>query len=421
MGLAAVLSAGSAEVLSAKQKPTATAGVSAMLGSLMGESVGIEVEEPLSAAELEEKRVEIATEAEEALEAGTELAREFVPLGTEEEAIEATEEPEVVFAGVASGAAVETEAAAETEEAAGTEETAAEAATEGSVEAEAEEDLEPIGGYTNLGIAHVEGNLNIRVAPGEEEELVGKLPADAACEILEEVDGWYHITSGEVEGYVRGDYLLTGKKARKKAKKLMTLVATVTADVLNVRELPNTDCEIVDQIANGEELPILEDMGEWLKVDVDGEERYINAEFVSTSEELKDALTLTEAQYGEGVSDVRVAVVNFATQFVGNPYVWGGTSLTNGADCSGFVLSVMANFGVYLPHYSGSQAQCGTRISVDELQPGDLIFYGSGRRIGHVAIYIGDGQICHAANRRTGITISSMYYRSPICCTRVLG
>ena len=129
LGLAAVLSAGSAEVLSAKQRPTATAGVSAMLGSLMGESVGIEVEEPLSAAELEEKRVEIATEAEEALEAGTELAREFVPLGTEEEAIEATEEPEVVFAGVASGAAVETEAAAETEEAAGTEETAAEAAT----------------------------------------------------------------------------------------------------------------------------------------------------------------------------------------------------------------------------------------------------------------------------------------------------
>lgn len=299
----------------------------------------------------------------------------------------------------------------------------AEESEEGASEEEApvEETVTPICGYTNIGICNIqEGNLNIRTAPGEDAELAGKLPKDAGCEIINEAEGWSQISSGEVEGYVKSEYLLSGDAARARAEELKTLTATVTADVLNVREEPSTDCEVTDQMATGEEIPVIEELGEWIKVDVDGEERYIKGEFVTIGETLKDALTLTEARYGEGVSDVRIAVVEYATQFVGNPYVWGGTSLTNGADCSGFVLSIMANYGVYLPHSSAAQANCGTRVSADELQPGDLIFYGSGKRIGHVAIYIGNGQICHASNKRTGITISNMYYRSPICCTRVL-
>lgn len=291
-------------------------------------------------------------------------------------------------------------------------------------QAQAEEPVEEepveIAGYTNLAIANVTDNLNIRSEAGEDASLAGKLPADAAAEILGVEGEWTKIRSGEVEGYVKSAFLLTGETARERAKELLTLTATVKGQGVNVREEPNTDCEIVDQVATGEEIPVIEELGDWVKVEMDGEERYVKAEFVEVGEQLRDALTLSEARYGEGVSDVRVAVVDYATQFVGNPYVWGGTSLTNGADCSGFVMSVMANYGVGLPHSSAAQANCGTRVGLDELKPGDLIFYGSGRRIGHVAIYIGNGQICHASNKRTGITVSNMYYRSPICATRVL-
>lgn len=97
---------------------------------------------------------------------------------------------------------------------------------------------------------------------------------------------------------------------------------------------------------------------------------------------------MTEVRYGQGVSDVRVSLVSYATQFVGNPYVWGGTSLTRGADCSGFVMSVFANYGISLPHSSRAQANCGTKISASDAQPEIFFFYGNGSSINHVAIYI---------------------------------
>ena len=118
----------------------------------------------------------------------------------------------------------------------------------------------------------------------------------------------------------------------------------------------------------------------------------------------------------------RSQIVNYALQFVGNPYVWGGTSLTNGADCSGFTMKVMEHFGVSLPHYSGSQAQMGKGIKSGEMRPGDLIFYaGSNGRVNHVAMYIGGGQVVHAASRKSGIKISTWNYRSPVAIRNVLG
>ena len=128
---------------------------------------------------------------------------------------------------------------------------------------------------------------------------------------------------------------------------------------------------------------------------------------------------MTEVKYGDGVSDVRVDLVNYATQFVGNPYVWGGVSLTNGCDCSGFVLSVYSHYGIGLPHSSRSQSGYGKSISASEAKPGDLFFYGSGS-ISHVAIYIGNGRIVHASNHRDGIKISSAFYRTPICVRSLL-
>ena len=189
-----------------------------------------------------------------------------------------------------------------------------------------------------------------------------------------------------------------------------------------MRTEPNTECEIIYQLADGEEVAILDNTqdDEWIKVDVDGDEGYVSAEYVDVDLSLKTAMTLTEARYGEGVSDVRSALCDYALQFVGNPYVWGGTSLTNGCDCSGFTMQIMAQYGVYLSHSSRAQANEGTTVSTSELKPGDLIFYGKGSYINHVAIYIGGGQIVHASNKRDGIKISNYMYRTPIKCVRVL-
>ena len=126
-----------------------------------------------------------------------------------------------------------------------------------------------------------------------------------------------------------------------------------------------------------------------------------------------------EYRYGKGVTDIQMEVCEYALQFVGNAYKWGGTSLTKGADCSGFTLAVYSKYGVFLPHSSKAQANCGTRVDISEIQPGDLVFYG-GKSIHHVAMYIGNGQVVHAWNSKAGITTTSMYYNTPTRVMRVL-
>ena len=276
-------------------------------------------------------------------------------------------------------------------------------------------------GYTNLGIADVEsGNLNIRAVAAEDGKLVGKLPKNAACEVIDSDGTWAHIKSGEVEGYVSEEYLLTGIPAKRKAEELATTMARVTTDSLKVRAEANTDSEVITLVPNGERLEVIEVEGDWVKVGLDDQEVYVSAEYVEVSSELSTAITMTELLYGQGVSDVRVDLCQYAKEFLGNPYVWGGTSLTKGADCSGFVLSIFKKYGVSLPHSSRAQANCGTTIKVSEAQPGDLIFYGNGKTINHVAIYIGGGQVIHASSPKTGIRISNVSYRSPVKAVKVL-
>lgn len=286
----------------------------------------------------------------------------------------------------------------------------------------AEEAQGALWGYTNIGIANVEsGNLNVRAVPATDGKLVGKMRKDSACEILDTQDGWAHIKSGEVEGYVSLEFLLTGPDARIRASQLVTTVVVANTDGLNVREQANTDSTVLTQVLKGEELEYVETLGEWVKVSLDGEEAYVATEFVTVEEKLDTAITMTELLYGEGVSDVRVDLVEYAKQFLGNPYVWGGTSLTNGADCSGFVMSVFKKYGINLSHSSRAQANEGTKISLSELQPGDLVFYGnSGGTINHVAIYIGNGQVIHASSPKTGIKISKYNYRTPVKAVRVI-
>lgn len=218
-----------------------------------------------------------------------------------------------------------------------------------------------VDGYTVLGVVEAEsGYINIRQEANTESEVVGKIAKNAICEVVSSEGEWFQIKSGEIEGFISGEYLLTGVAANEKAEELM-------------------------------------------------------AEGV----ELETALTMMEYRYGKGVTDIQMEVCEYALQFVGNAYRWGGTSLTKGADCSGFTLSVYAKYGVSLPHSSKAQANCGTRIDVSEVQPGDLVFYG-GKNIHHVAMYIGNGQVVHAWNSKAGITTTSMYYNTPTRAIRLL-
>lgn len=278
-------------------------------------------------------------------------------------------------------------------------------------------------GYTNLGIANVEsGNLNVRKEPDTGGKLVGKMPKNSACEILETTeDGWAYIKSGEVEGYVSLDYLSTGADAKMKAKNLVTTVAVVNVDALKVRDEASLDGAVLTQVPLDEELDYLETVGEWIKVSIDGEDAYVFGEYVTVKEKLNTAVTMSQLMYGQGVSDLRVDIAEYAKQFVGNPYVWGGTSLTKGADCSGFTLAVYKNFGIKLSHSSRAQAGEGKKISASELQPGDLVFYAnSSGTINHVALYIGGGRVIHASSPKTGIKISKYNYRTPVKCVSIL-
>lgn len=275
-------------------------------------------------------------------------------------------------------------------------------------------------GYTNLGIADVSDNLNIRAIAAEDGRLVGKLPKDAACEVLDTDDTWAHIRSGNVEGYVSRDYLLTGISAKHRAEELATTMAEVMTDSLKVRAEANLDSEVITLVPRGEELEVSAVEGDWVKVFLDDEEVFVSAEYVEVSAELGTAVTMSELLYGQGISDVRVDICQYAKEFIGNPYVWGGTSLTKGADCSGFVMSVFKKYGVKLPRNSRAQANCGTTIKVAEAKPGDLIFYAKGKTINHVAIYIGNGQVIHASSPKTGIRISNVSYRSPFKAVRIL-
>ncbi len=277
-------------------------------------------------------------------------------------------------------------------------------------------------GYTNIGIANVgSGNLNVRAVPSTDGKMVGKLPNNAACEVLDSDGEWAHIQSGEVEGYVSEEFLLTGPDAKLKANTLVRTVAVANTDGVNVRSEANTDSSVLTQVIKGEELEYVETLDGWIKVTIDDEDAYVASEYVEVKDILDTAITMTELLYGEGVSDVRVDLVEYAKQFVGNPYVWGGTSLTKGADCSGFVLSVFKKYGMTLSHSSRAQANEGTKISASELKPGDLIFYGSSvKSINHVAIYIGGGQVVHASSPSTGIRISKYNYRTPVKYVRII-
>ena len=276
-------------------------------------------------------------------------------------------------------------------------------------------------GYTNLGMSVISsGNLNIRQEASTDSEVVGILTNHNACELLEDAGDWYKVTSGKVTGYVNKQYLVTGDEAEAIAEQEIKTVATVNTETLNVRAEKSTEAAVLSQVGNSEAFTVNSVADGWVEISVDDSVGYISQDYVTLAQALPTAKTIEQVKYGDGVSDVRASVVSYALQFVGNRYVWGGTSLENGVDCSGFTMRILGKYGVSLPHSSKAQPSCGTKISASDAKPGDLFFYGSGSSISHVAIYIGNGQIVHASNKRDGIKVSNAFYRSPICVARYL-
>lgn len=276
-------------------------------------------------------------------------------------------------------------------------------------------------GYTNLGMSVISsGNLNIRQEASTDSEVVGILTNHNACELLEDAGDWYKVTSGKVTGYVSKQYLVTGAEAEAIAEQEIKTVATVNTETLNVRAEKSTEAAVLSQVGNSEAFTVNSIADGWVEISVDDSVGYISQDYVTVAQALPTAKTIEQVKYGDGVSDVRASVVSYALQFVGNRYVWGGTSLEKGVDCSGFTMRILGKYGISLPHSSKAQPSYGTKISASEAKPGDLFFYGSGRSISHVAIYIGNGQIVHASNKRDGIKVSNAFYRNPICVARYL-
>ncbi|NLY48486.1 MAG: SH3 domain-containing protein [Clostridiales bacterium] len=339
--------------------------------------------------------------------------------------------------------------------------------------------------YSNLGVSIATNYVNIRKEPSTESEIVGKLYNGCAADILEWLEGdWVRIVSGDVEGYIASNYLATGKEAEKLVDKYAEKYATVArTQTLRVREQPSTESRTLELIPLGERFPVIKEYEEWAEILISTDDRgrdfsgfvhkdYIDIEVIfkkaisieeeqrlirqqqeaeraeaerlqrlaeeqerkrleeerrkeeerKAAEEKKQSSTSTSGGGGSSGSALGIEIANYAQKFVGNRYVWGGTSLTKGADCSGFVYTIYKQFGYNIPRVSRDQAKsAGRKVDISERQPGDLIFYTDNKGVvNHVALYIGDDKIVHAASSKQGIIISKYNYREVYCIRRVI-
>lgn len=361
------------------------------------------------------------------------------------------------------------------------EETTTEAPTQEETTTEAPKETSV---YDTIAMSQVEDYVNVRTAPSTDADIVGKIYNNCAATIVGTEGDWYKIESGNCTGYIKKDYFVTGEEAKAIAVNCGYVNATVTTETLNVREGQQADGRILTQLPEGGQYDVIQYGDGWVYLNIDEDVKgWVSMDYVNIDVKFNTAITLEEeeaklaeearlaeeakeaerkareakaaeearrkaaaskntssssssntsssssssnTQISDSVdtssaSALRAAVVAYALQFEGNPYVYGGSSLTNGTDCSGFTMAVYNYFGYSLPHQSGSQSGCGTRVSLDSLLPGDLLFYtNGGSSIGHVALYIGNGQIIHASTPSTGIKISSANYRTPLCAVRII-
>lgn len=236
------------------------------------------------------------------------------------------------------------------------------------------------GEYLDMAFANVTSFLYVRSEPTKESEYVGKLYPGYAAKITGPVGEWTAVESGDVTGYVKTEYILTGAEAQTYAENLVT----------EAQQEGKEEAFTYAVSRKSEEAQMTQEVQE-------------NVQQTETTE-----VSAQPASNGQ-------AIVDYACQFIGNPYVWGGTSLTDGADCSGFVQSVFAHFGISLPRTTYDQINAGVEVSYDQAMPGDLICYD-----GHIGIYIGNGQIVNAQNPEQGIGISPATYTTILSVRRIV-
>ena len=309
----------------------------------------------------------------------------------------------------------------------------------------------PVNPFANIAIANnkVTTYLNVRVEPSAEATILGKLYKNNAATVLEDLGDWYKISTGNMTGYIAAEYVTVGDEDVCKAAATMT--AVITTNALRLRKQPSTSAGVHTLLGTGQKVSVLEDNGDgWLKIKYKSYIGYISADYADvtltytygeTLEEEKARIAAEKAAkkaaeeaakkkaeeekkkqeaankvYKEPTGSSGQAVIDYALQFVGNRYVWGGESLTNGVDCSGFVMKIYEKFGISLPHSSYKLRSVGRAVKESELQPGDIICYS-----GHVALYMGNGKIVHASNKKDGIKISNNYkYKKVLAIRRVL-
>lgn len=317
--------------------------------------------------------------------------------------------------------------------------------------------------YADIAIAQVNNYVNVRAEANTDSEVLGKLYNNSAATVLETTDdGWYKINSGSVTGYVKAEYVVTGDEEL--ARRVSTRYATVTTTTLYVRTEPSTESSILTMLGEGDDFVVVDDSMKdtgWVIVTTEEGDGYVSTDYVNlwtdfvtaeskAEEEARLAKEEAERQAAAAAAEAAKkkasrssksssgsststsgssessssysapsgsdgqAVASYACQFIGNPYVYGGSSLTNGTDCSGFVMSVYAAFGIGLPHSSSGQRSCGYEVSLSEAQPGDIVCYS-----GHVGIYVGNNTIVHASTPSSGIKYSTATYRSVLSVRRI--
>ena len=351
--------------------------------------------------------------------------------------------------------------------------------------------------FADIAVAQVNHYVNVRQEPDTESEILGKLYDKSAATVLETTeDGWYRITSGNVNGYVKAEYVVVGDEEL--ARSVGTRLATVTTTTLFVRTEPKPEEQVITLMPDGDDVVVTDESTEgWAKVSTADGDGYVALDYVTLSTEYihaeskaeeearlareeaerqaaaraaEEARKAREAEAARAAAEQEAArkaaekqevkksgagssagsssgssagsssggsagsgsgssagqsaqtassngqaVVDYARQFLGNPYVYGGNSLTNGTDCSGFVKGVYAAFGINLPRTSSEQRSVGYAVSLSEIQPGDIVCYS-----GHVGIYAGNNTLIHASNEKTGITLTSpVTYRSVLAVRRI--
>ena len=335
--------------------------------------------------------------------------------------------------------------------------------------------------YANKAVADIYSTttLNIRKKGSTDAKIVGKMKKGNIATVLKKGSEWSKVRSGNVTGYVKNQYLVFGDEIENFAKQNVKKVAKVQTETLRVRKKASTDSKIVTLVSEDDKLKVKKQTDDWAKVKVDGQTGYVSKDYAKVTYSFGKAKSMKQIQAEQAAkeaqkqaaqttignesastsssntsnssttsgstkaSSVQAAkkasvsvsssgssatgsrIASYAQQFIGNPYRYGGNSLTSGIDCSGFTQQIMAKFGYSISRTSSSQAGEGRAVSTSNLRAGDLVFYGNGGSINHVAVYIGGGQGVHASNSapypRGGIKISNVNYRTPICARRIIG